>query len=109
MEDYVDEAHNIDKYKETYVVIMNTIRDPIFGPKRDCPKLGTPLVEKRRERRPSQRNRDIIEKRKQFTRSNTLWYSGCKKFGHNLRSHRAGGVFHIRKGKEKLSYPPRKL
>jgi len=55
-----------------------------------------------------QRKRDIIEKRKQFTKSNTLRCSVYKKFGHNSRSHREGGVLQIRRGKDKLTHPPRK-
>ena len=78
------------------------LRILFFWPKRDCPKLDPPLVEKSRGRPPSQRKRDIIEKRKQFTRSNTRRCSVCKKFGPNLKSHQ------IRRAKDELSYPLRK-
>ncbi|KAJ8429686.1 hypothetical protein Cgig2_004485 [Carnegiea gigantea] len=78
---------------------------PIICKERECPKLGRLLVQFKRGRPSSERRKDITEKRKVYTRSNTLRCSKCKQFGHNYRSHREGNVFEIRRGKDKPRKP----
>ncbi|KAJ8444478.1 hypothetical protein Cgig2_024042 [Carnegiea gigantea] len=86
-------------------IITLASRDPIFWKERECPKLGPPLVQFKRGRPPSERRRDITEKRKVYTKSNTLRCSKCKQFGHNSRSHRESNVLEIRRGKDKPRKP----
>ncbi|KAJ8422315.1 LOW QUALITY PROTEIN: hypothetical protein Cgig2_028200 [Carnegiea gigantea] len=53
----------------------------------------------------SHRKRDRTEKRKLYTRSNTLRSSKSKQFGRNSRSHREGNVLEKRRGKDKPRKP----
>ncbi|KAJ8428378.1 hypothetical protein Cgig2_011135 [Carnegiea gigantea] len=69
--------------------------------KRKCPKLGAPPVQLKRGRPPSEIRRDRTERRKVYTRSNTLRCSKCKQFGNNSRSHREGNVLDIRRERQR--------
>jgi len=83
---------------------MKPIPDPIYWEAGQLPKIGPPPVEIKRGRLQTEKRRNVTEKRKQFSRSNTLKCSYCKQFGHNKRRHRADGVLQILKGKDKPSY-----
>ena len=86
---------------KTYDLIMYPIKDHVFWKQRQCTKLAPLPVELIRGRPPSERRRDRNEKRKKYSRSNTLRCSKCKYFGYNSRSHREGNVLGIRRGNVK--------
>jgi len=104
LESFVHEAYSVDRYKQIYDVCMKPIPDPIFWEDRELPKIGPPPIDIKRGRPQTERRRDVTEKRKEYSRSNTLKCSICKQFGHNKRSHREDGVLQILKGKDKPSY-----
>ncbi|KAJ8427249.1 hypothetical protein Cgig2_023915 [Carnegiea gigantea] len=64
--------------------------DHVPWKERECPKLGLPLVELKRHGSPSERRRNMTEKRK---------------FGHSSRSHRDDNVLEIRRGNDKPRKP----
>ncbi|KAJ8431020.1 hypothetical protein Cgig2_003835 [Carnegiea gigantea] len=76
---------------------MKTIANR-FNVERECPKLGPPPVQLKRGRPPRERRRDRTEKRKVYTRTNTLRCSISK-------SHREGNVLQVRRGKDKPRKP----
>ncbi|KAJ8427849.1 hypothetical protein Cgig2_012549 [Carnegiea gigantea] len=65
---------------------------------KECPEIDPLLAQLKRGRPPNERRRDIIEKRKVYTRSNTL---RCSKY----KSHEEGNVLEIRPGKDKPRKP----
>ena len=97
----MNEAYSIDRYRQIYNVFMKPIPDPIFWEDRQLSKIGPSPIDIKRGRPPTERRRDVTEKRKEYSRSNTLKCSYCKQFGHNKRSQRADGVLKILKGKDK--------
>ena len=67
---------------KTYDVRMNQSKDHVFWKQRQCPKLGPlPPAKLTRRRPPRVRRWDKIEKRKKYSRSNTLDVANVSSLG----------------------------